>query len=264
RRGAICRSGRAQAKLALCLLACLSHLVEVVPCLRAQAVLASQGRYQVDVIRSVPDRHPAHPEVIALRGEPSPAHDPHGDLRPLCVRQQPVPRRGPQRTVPDRLRVVGAVERGKRLGEQAGQAAQVAGAVRAAAGFEFVRITESGNQVRIGVFVRLARAVQIVQQPGGTRNTFNLRLHRCKIAVWRELGSRCCGMTAYFVLALALFMDMCAGRVMRRLAGTLAWAVQGITVTIPSEEALSAARARLGAGPLRLLFEKTAGLLAPV
>lgn len=66
----------------------------------------------------------------------------------------------------------------------------------------------------------------------------------------------------YFVLALALFMDMGAGRVMGRLAGTLAWAVQGVEVRLPSEEALSNARARLGAEPLRLLFEKTAGLLA--
>ena len=69
-------------------------------------------------------------------------------------------------------------------------------------------------------------------------------------------------LTVYFVLALALFMDMGAGRVMRRLAGTLAWAAQGITVNIPSEEALSNARARLGAEPLRLLFEKAAGLVA--
>jgi hypothetical protein len=69
-------------------------------------------------------------------------------------------------------------------------------------------------------------------------------------------------LTVYFVLALALFMDMGAGRVMRRLAGTLAWAAQGVTVTIPSEEALSSARSRLGAGPLRLLFEKTAGPVA--
>src|SRR5258706_252016 len=69
-------------------------------------------------------------------------------------------------------------------------------------------------------------------------------------------------LTVYFVLALALFMDMGAGRVMRRLAGTLAWTAQGITVVIPSEEALSNARSRLGAGPLRLLFEKTAGVVA--
>lgn len=69
-------------------------------------------------------------------------------------------------------------------------------------------------------------------------------------------------LTVYFVLALALFMDMGAGRVMRRLAGTLAWAAQGVTVAVPSEEALSNARSRLGAGPLRLLFEATAGLVA--
>ncbi len=69
-------------------------------------------------------------------------------------------------------------------------------------------------------------------------------------------------LTVYFVLGLALFMDMGAGRVMRKLAGTLAWAARGVTVTIPSEEALSNARARLGSAPLRLLFEKTAGVLA--
>src|SRR5258708_26370163 len=70
-------------------------------------------------------------------------------------------------------------------------------------------------------------------------------------------------LSVYFVLALALFMDMGAGRVMRRLAGTLAWAAQGIAVIVPSEEALSNARDRLGPVPLRLLFEKTAGPLAP-
>lgn len=69
-------------------------------------------------------------------------------------------------------------------------------------------------------------------------------------------------LTVYFVLGLALFMDMGAGRVMRRLAGTLAWAGRGVTVTVPSEEALSNARARLGSAPLRLLFEKAAGPLA--
>ena len=69
-------------------------------------------------------------------------------------------------------------------------------------------------------------------------------------------------LTVYFVLGLALFMDMGAGRVMRKLAGTLAWAARGVTVTIPSEEALSNARARLGSAPLRLLFEKAAGVLA--
>jgi hypothetical protein len=69
-------------------------------------------------------------------------------------------------------------------------------------------------------------------------------------------------LTVYFTVALALFMDMGAGRVMRRLAGVLAWAERGVTVVIPSEEALSNARTRLGPGPLRLLFEKVAAPLA--
>ena len=70
-------------------------------------------------------------------------------------------------------------------------------------------------------------------------------------------------LTLYFTLALALFMDRGAARVMRKLAGVLAWAERGVAVAVPSEEALSNARARLGAEPLRLLFEKVAGFTAP-
>ena len=70
-------------------------------------------------------------------------------------------------------------------------------------------------------------------------------------------------LTLYFTLALALFMDRGALRVMRKLAGVLAWAERGVTVTVPSEEALSNARARLGAEPVRLLFERVAGFVAP-
>lgn len=69
-------------------------------------------------------------------------------------------------------------------------------------------------------------------------------------------------LVVYYVLALALFMDMGGGRVMRKLAGTLSWAARGVTVVLPSEEALSRARARLGPVPLRLLFEQVAGPLA--
>src|SRR5260370_28419772 len=69
-------------------------------------------------------------------------------------------------------------------------------------------------------------------------------------------------LTGYFTVALALFREWGAGRVMRRLAGVLAWAERGVTVVIPSEEALSNARNRLGPARLRLLFEKTAGVLA--
>src|SRR5664280_3062099 len=69
-------------------------------------------------------------------------------------------------------------------------------------------------------------------------------------------------LVVYYVLALALFMDMGGGRVMRKLAGTLAWAARGVTVVLPSEEALSRARARLGPVPMRLLFESAAGPMA--
>lgn len=69
-------------------------------------------------------------------------------------------------------------------------------------------------------------------------------------------------LVVYYVLALALFMDMGGGRVMRKLAGTMSWAAQGIPVPLPSEEALSRARSRLGPAPLRLLFEQAAGPLA--
>jgi hypothetical protein len=106
------------------------------------------------------------------------------------------------------------------------------------------------DRISVGVLARAfpREAVEEVIDAAGAREQRNRVL-----PAW---------LTVYFVLALALFMDMGAGRVMRRLAGTLAWAAQGITVTIPSEEALSNARARLGPVPLRLLFEKSAGLLA--
>jgi hypothetical protein len=66
-------------------------------------------------------------------------------------------------------------------------------------------------------------------------------------------------LTLYFTVALALFMDRGALRVMRKLAGVVSWAERGVTVRVPSEEALSNARSRLGSEPLRLLFEKVAG-----
>ncbi len=107
------------------------------------------------------------------------------------------------------------------------------------------------DRISVGVLARAfpRDAVEEVIEAAGAREQRNRML-----PAW---------LTVYFVLALALFMDMGAGRVMRRLAGTLAWAARGVTVTVPSEEALSSARDRLGAAPLRLLFEKTAGMLAP-
>src|SRR5258708_18597917 len=107
------------------------------------------------------------------------------------------------------------------------------------------------DRISVGVLARAypRDAVEEVIDAAGAREQRNRMLR-----AW---------LTVYFVLALALFTDMGAGRGMRRLAGTLAWAAQGITVAVPSEEALSNARDRLGPVPLRLLFEKTAGPLAP-
>lgn len=69
-------------------------------------------------------------------------------------------------------------------------------------------------------------------------------------------------LTVYFSLALGLFSDVGARRVMGKLAATLGWAAHGVTVAVPSDEALSNARTRLGAEPLRLLFERAAGFAA--
>jgi len=115
-----------------------------------------------------------------------------------------------------------------------------------------VRDDEGGLADRVSVGV-LAKAfprelVESVIEAAGAREQ-----RRRMLPAW---------VVVYYVLALSLFMDMGGARVMRKLSGTLAWAARGVTVTIPSEEALSKARARLGPAPLRLLFEQVAGPLA--
>ncbi len=107
-----------------------------------------------------------------------------------------------------------------------------------------------GDRISVGVLAKAfpRQAVEEAVDAAGAREQRNRML-----PAW---------LTVYFVLGLALFMNMGAGRVMRKLAGTLAWAARGVTVAIPSEEALSNARTRLGSAPLRLLFEKAAGPLA--
>ena len=122
----------------------------------------------------------------------------------------------------------------------------------ARAGQQMVRDDEGGLADRVSVGV-LAKAfprelVESVIEVAGAREQ-----RRRMLPAW---------VVVYYVLALSLFMDMGGARVMRKLSGTLAWAARGATVTIPSEEALSKARARLGPAPLRLLFEQVAGPLA--
>ena len=107
-----------------------------------------------------------------------------------------------------------------------------------------------GDRISVGVLARAfpREAVEEVIDAAGAREQ-----RRRMLPAW---------LTLYFTLALALFMDMGAARVMRKMAGVLAWAERGVTVAVPSEEALSNARARLGPAPVRLLFEKAAGPLA--
>ncbi|MHB1474288.1 MAG: transposase domain-containing protein [Dermatophilaceae bacterium] len=57
-------------------------------------------------------------------------------------------------------------------------------------------------------------------------------------------------LVVYYVLALALFMDMGGGRVMRRLAGTLSWAARGVTVVVPSQGGAEPGTGPAGAGPV--------------
>lgn len=122
----------------------------------------------------------------------------------------------------------------------------------ARAGQQMVRGDEGGLADRISVGV-LAKAfprelVESVIDAAGAREK-----RRRMLPAW---------VVVYYVLALSLFMDMGGARVMRKLSGTLAWATRGVEVVVPSEEALSKARARLGPTPLRLLFEEVAGPLA--
>src|SRR4249920_3653139 len=98
---------------------------------------------------------------------------------------------------------------------------------------QLAREDEGGLEDRISVGV-LARAfprelVDEVIDAAGAREQ-----RRRMLPAW---------LTLYFTLALALFMDMGAARVMRKMAGVLAWAERGVMVAVPSEEALSNARA---------------------
>src|SRR4029450_12273520 len=62
----------------------------------------------------------------------------------------------------------------------------------------------------------------------------------------------------YYVLAMCLFSGQGYEEVMRLLVGGLQWMSRWRQVwTVPSTAAIAKARARLGAEPLRVLFEAT-------
>ena len=130
---------------ALGLQAGLPDPVEVVPDLGPGAILAGQRRHQVNVIGGMTDRHPPHPQVIALESEPRAVHDLGRDLRPLRIGQDTVLGGGAYRAVPHRLAVAGTGEGRQRLGQQPGQAAQIRRPAGAAFRLQFRRISEPGD-----------------------------------------------------------------------------------------------------------------------
>jgi hypothetical protein len=70
-------------------------------------------------------------------------------------------------------------------------------------------------------------------------------------------------LTVYYVLAMCLFSGQGYEEVMRLLVGGLEWLGRWRRAwTVPSTAAIAKARARLGPGPLRELFERAAGPLA--
>ena len=131
------------------------------------AVLPGQHRHEVDVVGSVADGDPPHALVVlTMWGQPGAGHHVPRDLRPLRIGQHAVFGSGAHRAVPDRFRarqaalpVVGQPEPGD-------QAAEVAPTIRAETRFKARRVAVAGQDVRIGVLLTAARAVQVPDEPG--------------------------------------------------------------------------------------------------
>jgi hypothetical protein len=88
-----------------------------------------------------------------------------------------------------------------------------------------------------------------------------MRLWRRQVAGRSAAG--CCRLTVYYVLAMCLFSGQGYEEVMRLLVGGLEWLGRWRRAwTVPSTAAIAKARARLGPGPLRELFERVAVPLA--
>ncbi|MFF5209673.1 transposase domain-containing protein [Streptosporangium sp. NPDC000396] len=87
-----------------------------------------------------------------------------------------------------------------------------------------------------------------------------VRISGCADRRRRALPAR---LTIYYVLALCLFFDKNYDQVMRLLLNGLSWRSRWVhTWEPPSVSAISRARARLGAEPLRVLFCQVAGPVA--
>ena len=169
--------GRPQPETLLGVVTGFTDPVEVVPDPGPPAVLARERRHDMNVISGMPDRYPSDAELVVLGCEPGSLHDPGRDLRPLRVRQHPVPRRGPDGTMPDRLVVPRPGQRGQRLRQQPGQTAEIRRAVPAVIRLKFAGIGESGDQMRIYVLVRLPGPVKVIKQLPGVCSADHLPDH---------------------------------------------------------------------------------------
>ena len=80
--------------------------------------------------------------------------------------------------MPDRLVIPGPGQRSQGLLQQSGKAAEVPCSVRVALRLQFRRITEPGDEVRIGVLIRLPRPVEVVQQAADVPSAEHFPNHR--------------------------------------------------------------------------------------
>lgn len=129
----------------------------------AAAVLAYEGRDEVDVVVGVADGCPAAARAVA-GVDASGGDDAARDVGPLGVREGPVFGGGAYGGVPD---VAGGAGVGgqevQRLVEEAGEVG--AGGVRVTAGVGGL-VVEGGDEVRVGVLLAAARPVEVGEEAG--------------------------------------------------------------------------------------------------
>ena len=197
-RGAIGRGGAPQPVPFLGSLAGLADTVVVVPELGPGSVLAGQRPDDVDVVRGVPDRDPADRLVVlAVRREPGAVHDVPGQVPPLGVRQQPVPRRGPDHAMPHGPVQSLWAEGGVRLDEQPGEPPEVPPPAGTDRWLQFGRVPPPGDQVRVAVLLEAAWPVQVPDQPGGLLAAEHLPDHRSRLRTASAAASSRCARRAH-------------------------------------------------------------------
>ncbi len=177
-RGAVTGCGAPQPEPALYREACLADPVVVVRQPGPAAVLAGQGRDDVNVVVSVPDGDPPDRVVfLPVRGQAGAVHDLPGDASPLVVAEHPVAGGGSDRAMPDRAAGRAGAERGDGLLEQAVQAPEVPPAAGPQWRLELGGVPPPGDDVRVGVLGMPARTVEVVDEPVGPLAAENLSDH---------------------------------------------------------------------------------------